>query len=156
MVPTIPGVLKHGQKTSKKESLISFLQTQLTLKTELCGHYETDLKASDELVKILRQKLASLEGDDTQCKNVLQSWKKKVQELKRLCRQLEETAEDSKQERMECSAMDKASRLCEEVERLNLEKETERDEMSLTFKFFLFSSNVLADFIQFEDDLQQA
>ena len=39
-----------------------------------------------------------------------------MQELERLCRQLEETVEDLKQESMECSVMDEA--LKEEVERL--------------------------------------
>ena len=66
------------------------LQSQLALKTELCGHYETDLKARDELVEILDKKLATLEEDDIKHKNALRSWKKKVQELERLCRQLEE------------------------------------------------------------------
>ena len=42
-------------------------------------------------------------------KNTLRSWKKKVQELERLYRQLEETAEDSKQECTEHSVMDGAS-----------------------------------------------
>ena len=89
MIPTTPpeGTLK---KTSE-ESLIISLQTQLALKTELCEHYETDLKARDELVEILGKKLANLEKDDTKRKNTLRSWKKKVQELERLCRQLEET-----------------------------------------------------------------
>ena len=36
--PTTPkGILKHGQKTSKEESLIISL---LALETELCGHYK--------------------------------------------------------------------------------------------------------------------
>jgi len=111
MIPTTPpkGTLKHGRKTSKEESLIISLQTQLTLKTELCGHYETDLKARDELVEILGKKLANSEKDDTKRKNTLRSWKKKVQELERLCRQLEETVEDSKQESMERNVMDEAS-----------------------------------------------
>ena len=148
MIPTTPQ--KHGRKTSKEESLIISLQTQLALKTELCGHYETDLKARDELVEILGKKLANLENDDTQRKNTLRSWKKKVQELERLCRQLEESAEDSKQERMERSVMDEASSealrmLHRQIASLEREKnelkreQLERDEVSLTL--FLYSSN---------------
>jgi chromosome segregation ATPase len=97
LIPTTPpnGTLKHGGETSKEESLIISLQTQLALKTELCGHYGTDLKARDEVVEILGKKLANLEKDDTQRKNTLRSWKKKVQELERLCRQLEERDEVS-------------------------------------------------------------
>jgi uncharacterized protein (DUF3084 family) len=111
MIPTTPpkGIFKHGRKTSKEESIIISLQTQLALQTEVCGHYEADLKARDELVEILSKKLATLEKDDTKRKNVLRSWKKKVQELEKVCRQLEETIEDSKQESMERSVMDEAS-----------------------------------------------
>jgi len=87
----------HNDSHSKEESLIISLQTQLALKTDLCGHYETDLKARDELVEILGKKLADLEKDGTEHKNALRSWKKKVQELER---QLEETIEDLKQESM--------------------------------------------------------
>jgi hypothetical protein len=54
----------------------------------LCRHYEADLKARDKLVEILGKKLADLEKEDTKRKNVLRSWKK-VQELERVCRQLE-------------------------------------------------------------------
>ena len=111
MIATTPpeDILKHGRKISKEETLIISLQTQLALKTELCGHYETDLKARDELVEILGKKLANLEEDGTQHKNVLRSWKKKVQELERVCRQLEEIVEDSRQESMDRSIMDEAS-----------------------------------------------
>ena len=111
MIPVTPpkGTLKHNRKTSKEESLIISLQTQLALRTELCGHYEADLKARDELVEALSKKLTDLEKDDTKRKNALRSWKKKVQELERVCRQLEETVEDSKQESMERSVMDEAS-----------------------------------------------
>ena len=161
MIPTTSpkGTLGHGRKTSKEESLIISLQTQLALKTELCGHYETDLKARDELVEVLGKKVANLEKDDTIRKNTLRSWKKKVQELERLCRQLEESVEDSKQECIKCSVMDKASSealrmlhhqiatlereknewlkreqgLREEVETLTHEKELERDEVSYNF-----------------------
>lgn len=111
MIPTTPpkGSLKHARKTSKEESLIISLQTQLALRTELCGHYEADLKARDEVIEVLGKKLAELEKDDSKRKNALRSWKKKVQELERACRQLEEVVEDSKQESMERSVMDEAS-----------------------------------------------
>lgn len=111
MIPATPpkDTSRHVRKTSKEESLIISLQTQLALQTELCGHYEADLKARDELVEILGKKLADMEKDDVKRKNVLRSWKKKVQELERVCRQLEESVEDSKQESMERSIMDEAS-----------------------------------------------
>ena len=167
MIPTTPpkgaGTLKHGRKTSKEESLIISLQTQLALQTELCRHYEADLKARDELVEILGKKLVTLEKDDTKRKNALRSWKKKVQELERVCRQLEETVEDSKQESIERSVMDEASTealhmlhrqiaclerekkewskreqgLCEEVETLeSLVEDRSQDIMSLKEKLW--------------------
>ena len=111
MIPPTPPnqTLKHVRKTSKEESLIISLQTQLAFQTELCGHYEADLKARDELIGVLGKKLADLEKDDTKHKNALRSWKKKGQELERACRQLEETVEDSRQESMERSVIDEAS-----------------------------------------------
>ncbi|KAF8901009.1 hypothetical protein CPB84DRAFT_994909 [Gymnopilus junonius] len=111
MIPTTPpkGAPKHNRKTSKEESLIISLQTQLSLRTELCAQYEADLKARDELVDILNQKLSDFEKDETKKKNALRSWKKKVQELEKACRQLEEAVEDSRQESMERSALDEAS-----------------------------------------------
>ena len=66
------------------------------------------MKARDELVENLGEKLANLEKDNTKHKTALRSWKK-VQELGRLCRQPEEIVEDSKQESLERSVMDGAS-----------------------------------------------
>jgi len=111
MIPTTPpkGAAKHNRKTSKEENLIISLQTQLALRTELCNQYETDLKARDELVEILGKKLSDVEKEDAKRKNSLRSWRKKVQELERACRQLEEAVEESRQESMERSVMDEAS-----------------------------------------------
>ena len=111
MIPTTPprGAPKHNRKTSKEESLIISLQTQLSLRTELCAQYEADLKARDELVEILSKKVTDFEKDEAKKKNALRSWKKKVQELEKACRQLEEAVEDSRQESMERSVMDEAS-----------------------------------------------
>uniref|UniRef100_A0A8H7XXY7 Uncharacterized protein n=1 Tax=Psilocybe cubensis TaxID=181762 RepID=A0A8H7XXY7_PSICU len=111
MIPTTPpkGAIKHNRKTSKEENLIISLQTQLSVSTELCAQYEADLKARDELVELLSKKLSDAEKDDARKKNALRSWKKKVQELEKACRLLEETVEDSRQESMERSVMDEAS-----------------------------------------------
>ncbi|PPQ70922.1 hypothetical protein CVT25_004766 [Psilocybe cyanescens] len=111
MIPATPprGMAKHNRKTSKEENLIISLQTQLSMRTELCAQYEADLKARDELVELLSKKLSDSEKDDARKKNALRSWKKKVQELEKACRQLEEAVEDSRQESMERSVMDEAS-----------------------------------------------
>ncbi len=111
MIPATPpkGTPRHLRKTSKEESLIISLQTQLSLRTELCAQYETDLKARDELVEILGKKLADIEKDEAKKKAALRSWRKKVQELEKTCRQLEEAMDRSRQESMERSVMDEAS-----------------------------------------------
>ncbi|KAG6876517.1 hypothetical protein C0992_012614 [Termitomyces sp. T32_za158] len=111
MIPVTPpqGAPQHVRKTSKDENLIFSLQTQLALQTELCQQYESDLRSRDELVEILGKKLGDVEKEDLKRKNVLRIWKKKVQELERTCRYLEEEVEGSRQNSMERSIMDEAS-----------------------------------------------
>jgi uncharacterized protein YoxC len=111
MIPTTPpqGAPRHARKTSKEESIIFSLQTQLALQTELCQQYEVDLRARDEMVGILEKKLADIEKDELKRKNALRTWKKKVQELEKTCRYLEEEVEGSRHESMERSVMDEAS-----------------------------------------------
>jgi len=111
MIPITPpqGAPRHTRKTSKEENIIFSLQTQLALQTELCGQYETDLRARDELVEILGKRLSDFEKEEAKRKNILRSWKKKVQELERTCRYLEEEVEGSRHDSMERSIMDEAS-----------------------------------------------
>ncbi|KAF7420833.1 hypothetical protein PC9H_011351 [Pleurotus ostreatus] len=111
LIPTTPpqGPPKHARKSSKEEGIIASLQTQLTLQTELCSQYETDLHARDELVDILNKKLTDLEKEDAKRRNVLRNWKKKVAELEKACRYLEEEVEGSRQASFERSIMDEAS-----------------------------------------------
>ena len=117
MIPVTPprsqndtvATVGHVRKTSKEESLIYSLQAQLTVQSELVGQYETDLRARDELVEILGKKLSSLEKEETKRRGALRAWKKKVAELEKVCRYLEEEVEGSRQESMERSVMDEAS-----------------------------------------------
>ncbi|KAJ6630157.1 hypothetical protein B0H10DRAFT_2208272 [Mycena sp. CBHHK59/15] len=99
----------HARKVSKEEDLIFSLQTQLALQTELCGQYEADLRARDEMVEVLGKKLGEVEQEDRKKRNILKTWKKKVVELERACRYLEEEVEGSRHESMERSVMDEAS-----------------------------------------------
>lgn len=111
MIPTTPppGLPRHTRKTSKEESLIYSLQAQLALQTELCSQYEADLRTKDEMVELLGKKVADMEKQENQKKNALRQWKKKVQELERAVRLLEEEVDSSRQESMERSVMDEAS-----------------------------------------------
>lgn len=111
MIPTTPpqGLPRHTRKTSKEESLIYSLQTQLALQQELCSQYEADLRTKDEMVELLGKKLSDLEKQENQRRGALRQWKKKVQELERAVRLLEEEVDSSRQESMERSVMDEAS-----------------------------------------------
>ncbi|RXW20137.1 hypothetical protein EST38_g5713 [Candolleomyces aberdarensis] len=111
MIPTTPpkSAISHTRKTSKEENLIYSLQTQLALQTELCQQYEADLRARDELVELLGSKLKDAEKVENQRKTALRGWKKKVQELEKACRYLEEEVDSSRQMSMERSVMDEAS-----------------------------------------------
>ncbi|KAG6911060.1 hypothetical protein DXG01_004575 [Tephrocybe rancida] len=111
MIPITPpqGAPRHARKTSKEDSIIFSLQTQLALQTELCQQYENDLRSRDELVEILGKKLSDVEKEDGKRRSILRTWKKKVQELERTCRYLEDEVEGSRQNSMERSIMDEAS-----------------------------------------------
>ncbi|KAJ7349303.1 hypothetical protein DFH08DRAFT_743306 [Mycena albidolilacea] len=100
---------RHVRTASREESLIFSLQTQLDLQTELCGQFEADLHARDELVEVLRNKLIEAEEDDAKKVRFLRAWKKKVAELERTCQFLEDEVEGSRQESMDRSVMDEAS-----------------------------------------------
>jgi len=110
-IPATPprGMPKHLRTTSKEENFIISLQTELALKTELCAQYETDLKARDELVEILGKKVGDWEREEGKRKGAIRGWRKKVQELERNCRLLEEAMDRSRQESFERSVMDEAS-----------------------------------------------
>ncbi|KAJ7353369.1 hypothetical protein DFH08DRAFT_987672 [Mycena albidolilacea] len=108
--PPHPSSAAHARTASKEDDAALFaLKTQLTLQTELCGQFEADLRARDELVEALGKKLSEVEREEAKRRGVLRGWKKKVAELERACRFLEEEVEGSRQESMERSIMDEAS-----------------------------------------------
>ena len=109
MIPTTPPQRQHVRRSSKEENIIYSLQTQLTLQTELCGQYEADLRTRDEMVEMLNNKIADMDKEENRKKAVLRTWRKKVQELEKAVRHLEEELDDSRQESMERSVMDEAS-----------------------------------------------
>ncbi|KIK56148.1 hypothetical protein GYMLUDRAFT_174742, partial [Collybiopsis luxurians FD-317 M1] len=79
MIPVTPpkGIPGHARKTSREDSVIVSLQTQLALQTELCGQYEADLRARDEMVQVLGQKVSDFEKDEMKRKGILRAWKKR-------------------------------------------------------------------------------
>ncbi|KAJ6606592.1 hypothetical protein DFH09DRAFT_1387804 [Mycena vulgaris] len=111
MIPTTPPqtVSHHVRQASKEESIIFSLQTQLDMQSELCGQLEADLRARDEFVEVLGKKLVEAEEEDAKKRKFLRAWKKKVGELEKTCRFLEDEVEGSRQESTERSIMDEAS-----------------------------------------------
>jgi chromosome segregation ATPase len=61
------------------------------------------------MVALLGTKVADMEKQENQRKGALKQWKKKVQELEKAMRLLEEEVDSSRQESMERSVMDEAS-----------------------------------------------
>ncbi|KAJ7093141.1 hypothetical protein C8R44DRAFT_890910 [Mycena epipterygia] len=111
MIPTTPpqGTSRHVRRASEEESIIFSLQTQLDLQNELCGQFEADLRAQDEFVEVLGKRLAEAEEEDAKKRKLLRGWKKKVAELEKTCRFLEDEVEGSRQDSMDRSIMDEAS-----------------------------------------------
>jgi len=108
-MPPTPPQPSHARTASREEDLIWSLRTQLALQQELNVQYEVDLSARNELVSSLASRLELSDKDKTQRNSVLRTWKKKVQELEKACRQLEDECERSRQESLERSVMDHAS-----------------------------------------------
>ena len=108
-MPPTPPQSNHTRTASREDDLIWSLRTQLAIQQELNVQYEVDLSARSELVSSLTSRLEFADKDKTQRSNVLRAWKKKVQELEKTCRQLEDECEKSRQESFERSVMDHAS-----------------------------------------------
>jgi hypothetical protein len=111
LLPPSPptAVVGHARKSSKEDDIIWSLRTQLAIQQELNAQYEVDLGARDMLVSVLTQRVENAEKDSEKRRGVVRGWKKKVQELERLCRNLEEEVDRSREESMERSVMDEAS-----------------------------------------------
>lgn len=99
----------HARTASKEEDIIWSLRTQLALQQELGAQYEIDLGARDELVAELTARCEKAEKEGERRRSVLRVWKKKVGELERTCRGLEEEVERSREESFERGVMDEAS-----------------------------------------------
>lgn len=132
MIPPTPPQPTHSRTASKEEDIIWNLRTQLALSQELCAQYEIDLGARDELVQALTQRTEVAEKEKEKSRNVLRNWKKKAGELERMCRNLEEEVDTSRQENLERSVMDEASgealrMLHRQISQLEREKEALQD-----------------------------
>jgi DNA repair exonuclease SbcCD ATPase subunit len=111
LLPPSPptAIIGHARKSSKEDDIIWSLRTQLAIQQEMCSQYEVDLGARDVLVSVLNERVENAEKESEKRRGVVRGWKKKVQELERLCRNLEEEVDRSREESMERSVMDEAS-----------------------------------------------
>lgn len=109
MLPPSPPPSNHTRTASREEDIIWSLKTQLALQTELCAQYEVDLSARNELVETLTARLVDVEKECDRRKNVVRAWRKKVTELEKCVRGLEEEVERSREDSLERSVMDEAS-----------------------------------------------
>ena len=107
--PTPPPNSAHSRTASKEDDVIWSLRTQLALQQELCAQYEIDLGARDEMVQALTARCEKTEKEGERRRGVLRTWKKKVGELEKACRGLQEEVERGREESWERSVMDEAS-----------------------------------------------
>ncbi|KAI0764093.1 hypothetical protein BC629DRAFT_1293656 [Irpex lacteus] len=129
MMPPSPPPSNHTRTASKEEDLIWSLRTQLTLQEEMCAQYESDLAARDETVEVLTHRLEEADKELDRRKGVIRSWRKRVAELERCVRVLEDDVERSREESMDRSVMDEASdEALRELQRRIGEMEREKQE----------------------------
>lgn len=108
---TSDGFVVHSQ-----EELVASLREQLSLQHQLASQFEIDLAARDELVSLLSTQLRDAEtGAEKYRKEVerrqsaMRALRRKVGELEKICRGLEDEVERSREESFERSVMDEAS-----------------------------------------------
>ena len=109
MLPPSPPQSTHTRTASREEDLIWSLRTQLALQSELCAQYEVDLSAKDELLEMLNFRLGDSEKELERRKNIIRNWRKRVTELEKCVKGLEEEVDRSREESAERSVMDEAS-----------------------------------------------
>ena len=99
-----------------QDELVASLREQLSLQQQLASQFEIDLTARDELVSMLSTQLQNAElGAEKYRKEVerrqtaMRALRRKVNELEKICRGLEEEVDRSREESFERSVMDEAS-----------------------------------------------
>ena len=110
--PTPPQVVTmHKRTASREEDLILSLRTQLALQTELCAQFEVDIRGKDEMMRMMQSRIEEGEREVERRRNFNRGYRKRVAELERYSRSLEEQVDRSKEESMERSVMDEASNM---------------------------------------------
>ncbi|EED84378.1 predicted protein [Postia placenta Mad-698-R] len=166
MLPPTPPQMpkeKHGRTPSREEDLIWSLRTQLALQSELCVQFEVDLGARDELVRVLNSRLEESERECERRKGVVKNWRKRVSELERAVRGLQEEVDRSREESMDRSMMDEASgqalhqlhRRIESLERERADGDRREQEMREELEARVYELQEVRDELARRDESEQ-
>jgi predicted nucleic acid-binding Zn-ribbon protein len=109
MIPPSPPQSNHTRTASREEDMIWSLRTQLALQSELCAQYEVDLSAKDELVEMLNARLGESEKELERRRAMIRTWRKRVADLEKCIKGLEDEVDRSREEIVDRSVMDEAS-----------------------------------------------
>ena len=109
MMPPSPPQSTHTRTASREEDLIWSLRTQLALQSELCAQYEVDLSVKDELVEMLNNRLTESDKELDRRKGIIRNWRKRVTDLEKCVKGLEEEVDRSRELSQDRSVMDEAS-----------------------------------------------
>jgi hypothetical protein len=101
--------LTHSRGSSRDDEIVAVLRNQLALQEQMTREYELDLAAKDELVSALQERLANTSMEADQRRSVARNYRRKVAELERACRVLEQDADRSAQDIAERSVFEEAS-----------------------------------------------
>ncbi|KAF6749803.1 hypothetical protein DFP72DRAFT_1142046, partial [Ephemerocybe angulata] len=107
--PTPPRNVNHARKTSKEENLIYSLQAQLALQTSSVSSTKRTCGLGMSLWRFWGRSCRMLRRRRVRGRLLFGRGKKRVNELQRMCRHLEEEVDSSRQMSMERSIMDEAS-----------------------------------------------
>lgn len=141
MLPPSPPQSQHTRTASREEDIIWSLRTQVALQSELCSQYEVDLSAKDEMLQALTTRLTDSEKEIERRKIATRNWRKRVGELEKCVRGLEEEVDRSREVSMDRSVMDEASgealrMLHRQISQLEKEKkESDQREKDLKARF---------------------
>lgn len=141
MLPPSPPQSQHTRTASREEDIIWSLRTQVALQSELCSQYEVDLSAKDEMLQALTTRLTDSEKEIERRKTASRNWRKRVGELEKCIRGLEEEVDRSREVSMDRSVMDEASgealrMLHRQISQLEKEKkESDQREKDLKARF---------------------
>lgn len=108
MASTSTSQTRHTLQDDNSDMVIA-LRTQLAFHQELATQYERDLRSRDAHAQLMNTKLAAYEAEADKRAKAMRGMRKRVAELEKAARMLEDAAERSVQESFERSVLEGAS-----------------------------------------------